>query len=201
MLSNPMISKTMTKSRVFILAIVSVLFVTTSESCGPDFPALTFTRSHGPDGPINVFSRGKIGIPLPTWWRAYLVVAYRYLENKPLSRAESASFAGFWGTEQIVSPSTDSVDDAIDQWIKTRANILETRAKSCRNGCKARTQFLKTAAAKNLFYLQHCQNRPIHFFGLTALIKRLPCTFTTATIRMPWPALPQSAMMQLPPGK
>ena len=117
----------MTKSRIIFLLAISILFVTTSESCGPDFPALTFTRPHGPDGPVSVFTKGKIGIPLPTWWRAYLVVAYRYLENKPLSQEESDSFARFWGTERKMSPSEHAVDAPIENWIQARARYYSLK--------------------------------------------------------------------------
>src|SRR6476661_2189384 len=90
--------------RTILLVAVSILLVATGESCGPEFAGLVFTREHGPDAPISAYTKGKIGIPLPSWWRSYLVVAYRYLEGKPLSSDEARSFAEFWGQ----SKSSDS---------------------------------------------------------------------------------------------
>jgi hypothetical protein len=86
--------------RTILLVAVSIFLVATGESCGPEFAGLVFTRSHGPDAPVSAFTKGRIGIPLPRWWRPYLVVAYRYLEGKPLSGAEAGSFAEFWGTDK-----------------------------------------------------------------------------------------------------
>ena len=110
----------MTRSRIVFFALVFVLLATVAKTCVPDFPALVFTRKHGPDGPISAFTQGKIGIPLPDWWRPYLVVAYRYLENKPLSHAEAKSFADFWGIEHDYGFPADPAKRALNKWLKVR---------------------------------------------------------------------------------
>src|SRR5947209_5545540 len=107
--------------RTVLLIMVSVLFVTAGETCGPEFTGLVFTREHGPDAPLSAFTKGKIGIPLPSWWRAYLVVAYRYLEGKPLSADEARSFAEFWGTEEKFGFPSDPANKALENWVKARA--------------------------------------------------------------------------------
>ena len=64
------------------------------ESCGPYIPQAVFVRPNGPDRPMSSFAKGRLGVILPTWNRAYLVVAYRYLEKAigmayvPSGRAE-----------------------------------------------------------------------------------------------------------------
>ncbi len=107
--------------RTILLVAVSIFLVATGESCGPEFAGLVFTRSHGPDAPVSAFAKGRIGIPLPRWWRPYLVVAYRYLEGKPLSGAEARSFAEFWGTEQKFGFPSDPANKALERWVKARA--------------------------------------------------------------------------------
>ena len=110
----------MTRSRIVLLVIVSIFLVTTAETCGPAFDGLVFTRKHGPDAPISAFANGKIGIPLPSWWRAYLVVTYRYLESKPLSPAEARSFAAFWGPEENIGFPSDPANQALEKWVRAR---------------------------------------------------------------------------------
>jgi hypothetical protein len=103
------------------VAAVSILLVATGETCGPEFAGLVFTREHGPDAPVSAFTKGRIGIPLPSWWRSYLVVAYRYLEGKPLSADEAHSFAEFWGAEQKFGFPSDPANKAMEKWVKARA--------------------------------------------------------------------------------
>lgn len=119
----------MMRSRIFSLLIVSLLLVTTAETCSPEFAGLIFTRKHGPDAPINAFTRGEIGIPLPGWQRAYLVVAYRYLAGKPLSQAEADSFADFWDEKKTFGFPADPIKESLDQWIKTRALYFQKSRK------------------------------------------------------------------------
>lgn len=110
------------RHRTILLVAVSILFAVTGETCGPEFTGLVFTREHGPDSPISTFTKGKIGIPLPSWWRSYLIVAYRYLEGKPLSADEARSFAEFWGTEQKFGFPSDPANKALEKWVKARAH-------------------------------------------------------------------------------
>ncbi|HKV91156.1 MAG TPA: hypothetical protein VJW20_01260 [Candidatus Angelobacter sp.] len=116
----------MIRPRIAFSLLACVLLVATGETCGPEFAGLVFTRPHGPDSPIPDFTRGNVGVPLPGWWRAYLVVAYRYLEGKPLSKSEGTSFTYFWGAEHSFG-FYDPVDQAIDQWEKERAQYASRR--------------------------------------------------------------------------
>ncbi len=107
--------------RTILVVAVSIFLMATGESCGPEFAGLVFTREHGPDAPGSAFTKGRIGIPLPSWWRSYLVVAYRYLEGNPLSPDETRSFAEFWGTEQKFGFPSDPANKALAKWVKARA--------------------------------------------------------------------------------
>jgi hypothetical protein len=88
-------------------------------SCAPDFPRAIFVRPHGPDRPMTSFAGGKLGIVLPTWWRAYLLVAYRYLESKPLSPEEQHSLLERWDVDRALEPNSRT-SDAIAKWVSAR---------------------------------------------------------------------------------
>lgn len=110
-----------------ITAILVIFLYKPGDSCGPYFSGVIFTRDQGPDGPIAQFTAGEIGIPLSTWWKPYLVVAYRYLENKPLSQAEARSFREIWGVEETKGvASSISIDNAIQRWTSERAKYGPT---------------------------------------------------------------------------
>ena len=107
---------------ILATAVLTILLCRSGDGCGPYFSGVIFTRERGPDGPIARFTAGEIGIPLSSWWKSYLVVAYRYLENKPLSRAEARSFGQVWGVENSKGvASSISLEDTIQRWTKERA--------------------------------------------------------------------------------
>jgi hypothetical protein len=111
--------KTFLRSFVPLVFLV-VILSSSGDSCGPYFSSVAFMRSHGPDGPIAAFDRGAIGIPLNSWWRPYLIVTYRYLQNRPLSNAEAQSFEELWGVEQNYGAVNRSIDEAIKHWLTIR---------------------------------------------------------------------------------
>jgi hypothetical protein len=93
------------------------------ETCGPYLPQAVFVRPSGPDRPMSSFARGRIGVILPTWRRAYLVVAYRYLESKPLSPAEERSLLEYWDVDHRIPPR-DTTTKAIAGWVAARSKYL-----------------------------------------------------------------------------
>lgn len=62
---------------------------------GPD-TSLEFTWELHPDLPMDRFAAGRVGILQPFYARSYLVVAYRYLVDHPLSREEQAEAVDLW---------------------------------------------------------------------------------------------------------
>ncbi len=113
--------KTFFRSLVPIVLLV-VILSSSGDSCGPYFSSAVFTRSRGPDGPISAFDRGQIGIPLQSWWRPYLIVVYRYLQNRPLSNDEANSFEDQWGVQQDYGTVNRSIDEAIKHWLTVRSH-------------------------------------------------------------------------------
>src|ERR1035441_10349597 len=73
----------------FILIFVMSLF--TAQACGPDFYPDVFVRKMRPDHPKE-FAAGKLGVLLPTYPRADLTVAFRYLNGGTLSTGEQLAY-------------------------------------------------------------------------------------------------------------
>jgi len=104
---------------LFISILILVVFPRWGDTCLPDFPHVVFTRPSGPDKPLSSFADGQIGIPLPTWRRAFLVVAYRYLDQKPLNKSEQRSLVAFFDESGVRDRPPTNV--SINRWINARA--------------------------------------------------------------------------------
>lgn len=76
----------------FAPAVVAVVFPFISvQACGPFFFDDVFVRSLRPDHP-KLFAQGKLGVLLPTYPRADLTVAYRYLNGGSLTAEEQQAY-------------------------------------------------------------------------------------------------------------
>lgn len=73
------------KSLVFI---ISVLLNSNLMSCGGYNQDRGLTGQHSPDFPLNGFVNGELGVISPKYRISYLIIAYRYLSNHPLSHEE-----------------------------------------------------------------------------------------------------------------
>ena len=84
----------------------------------------TFILQHQPDEPLKAFDRGKLGILRPKFDRRYLVIAYRYLEQRPLTAQERHSL-GDDAVPQVTPPGTPyDPDPPVTAWLKTRSHVL-----------------------------------------------------------------------------
>ncbi len=84
----------------------------------------TFVLQHQPDDPLKNFDEGKLGILRPKFDRRYLVIAYRYLEQRPLSAQERHSL-GDDAVPQVTPPGTPyDPDPPVTAWLKTRSHVL-----------------------------------------------------------------------------
>ena len=61
------------------------------EACGPDFFPDVFVRNLHADHPTD-YAAGKLGVLLPTYPRADLSVAYRYLSGGTLTPEEQRAY-------------------------------------------------------------------------------------------------------------
>jgi len=73
---------------IFVAAVFPFVCV---QACGPFFFDDVFVRPLRPDHP-KLFAQGKIGILLPTYPRADLAVAYRYLNAGTLTPEEQKAY-------------------------------------------------------------------------------------------------------------
>lgn len=108
------------KALILCTLVASVFLPRLGETCGPFFSAAIFARARGPDRPMADFARGRIGVVLPDWYEAYRVVAYRYLESKPLSAAEQQSLLDHYDDERRIEPPNRWVE-AITDWASAEA--------------------------------------------------------------------------------
>jgi hypothetical protein len=133
-------------TRIFFISIlILVVFPRWGETCLPEFPQVVFTRPSGPDKPMSTFAAGRIGIPLPTWRRAFLVVAYRYLDERPLSADEQRSLLDFFDNNGV----REQIDDAVKLWLTERAKYQEgpkPKITVFRNGSSPYSGFLNCSA-------------------------------------------------------
>lgn len=123
--------------RVLPMALVFLFampFVTV-QACGPEFFPDVFVRRMRPDNPKE-FAAGKLGILLPTYPRADLIVAYRYLNAGSLTVAEQT---GYTPTESFYTEEEESAKWQQEeeerknaatpamQWQKARAKYAEAK--------------------------------------------------------------------------
>jgi len=62
--------------------------LTPAVACGPFFDDADFSYDCNPDLPLKKFVAGRLGVLEPTFAKTYLVVAYRYLNGKPLTTSQ-----------------------------------------------------------------------------------------------------------------
>jgi hypothetical protein len=108
-------------SRVLLLLVASSLLVIPIHSCGPFFEAAVFTFQNRPDGPDSDFAKGKMGILLPGFRSAYLMVAYRYLSGVKLSNEQQAAALQVW--QKNVTPEQPDVEDDLTKWSEARRSV------------------------------------------------------------------------------
>lgn len=94
-----------------------------SLACGPFYDEAVFSATVHPDLPFRLYAEGNLALVEPTFARSYLVVAYRYLNNKPLSSAEREQILNFWRFRLGDASSSDS-DNAVDLWLTSRNKAL-----------------------------------------------------------------------------
>jgi hypothetical protein len=119
------------KLRSFVpsLLLICVLALLTAQACGPDFVPDVFVLKLRPDKPKD-FAAGKLGVLLPTYPRADLIVAFRYLNGGVLSPAEQAAYAPTYAESDpqwmqqwtAENAAGQAKEDPVEVWMKLRAH-------------------------------------------------------------------------------
>jgi len=113
------------------IAIVSIL-VTALAPCLPASACsfstdVYFTFTNHPDFPLRKYAAGELGIIEPTYARSYLLCAYRYLSDKPLTADEQKGFVDLWDKRMTTSDPACPSDTS--SWLKLRNSVPGTPKK------------------------------------------------------------------------
>lgn len=126
------------KIRSYVVAaavVLSVLLLSwPANSHTPYQPTVIFYHADFPDRPIAKFAKGRLGVIQSGWLRGYLIVAYRYLTDKPLTPAEQKSFL----SNKTLHPPTALRPTRPDSW-----KSYEPDNNPPQQWVKARSQFRK----------------------------------------------------------
>jgi hypothetical protein len=106
------------------LTLVCVLLVPVNIFSSGIWIETTFVLKHRPDGPAKAFHAGEPGILWPQFERRYLVIAYRYLEQKPLTAEERQSLDDA-AKPRVTPPGMPyDPDPPVTTWLKARGYVL-----------------------------------------------------------------------------
>jgi hypothetical protein len=119
----------MNAARVIALLLIAGLLTSPTDlsSCGPFLLTAVFTLSRQPDQPDTSFAQGQLGILLPSYYRAYLTVAYRHLTGVGVNASERAALfppapppgpPPVWNREW-----STSVPPSVQEWLDARRKI------------------------------------------------------------------------------
>ncbi len=107
-----------------------VMISSQARACyGPDYQ-VEFHWAHHPDFPLDRFAAGRLGLLERTYARSYLVVAYRYLTDRPLSAEEQQGAVDLWqrrlngpGAYLDLEQESPELDRLPSTWEGTRAKL------------------------------------------------------------------------------
>jgi len=129
------------------LMLIFVMSLFTAQACGPDFYPDVFVRKLRPDNPKE-FAAGKLGVLLPTYPRADLVVAFRYLNGGILTATEQKAYQPSyeesdpeWEKNWDIKYAHRSENaDPADKWTAARAKYAAPAPRVETNATTARQQ-------------------------------------------------------------
>ncbi|MDR3746563.1 MAG: hypothetical protein P4M04_00140 [Acidobacteriota bacterium] len=106
------------------LMLLCVLLVPRNIFSSGSWVEATFVLKHQPDAPMKAFDGGRLGILWPKFDRRYLVIAYRYLEQKPLTAQERHSLGDDAAPQVLPLNVPYDADPPLTAWLKTRSHVL-----------------------------------------------------------------------------
>ena len=114
--------KSQRRLTAFLPLIALLLLPVTIFSCSQYIPTI-FVSKNAPDFPSQPYNDGKLGILWPGFQRRYLVIAYRYLQQHPLTRQEQQSLNEEM-RPRIVPADQYDPDPPETAWLKARSDAL-----------------------------------------------------------------------------
>jgi hypothetical protein len=109
-------------SGMLVAAAVATLSVPPQASACAFAPETYFTFTNHPDFPLKQFAAGDLGILQPGYARSYLLVAYRYLVGKPLTKQEQDGAVALW-EQRMDSRSSTCDNDIASVWLTARGAV------------------------------------------------------------------------------
>jgi hypothetical protein len=113
-----------------LLALLFCLIVRPGNGCSPGDPQAVFIRLAGPDAPYKTYAAGRLGVILPSYRSRHLVIAYDYLNGRPLTPAEQTQAGaaehtiGWENYEPDLTAKPQPVPPGMQRWIAARTAIL-----------------------------------------------------------------------------
>ncbi|MBI2810469.1 MAG: hypothetical protein HYX67_06550, partial [Candidatus Melainabacteria bacterium] len=123
------------QTRGVIASFLALSFMCTptppARACAPDLAYSILVNGNHPDLPLKLYAAGNIGVVQPGWAKSYLVVAYRYLNLKPLSKYEQDSIVNLWHfrIKRGSRFSTMGLIDDRDAYLALRSKAIGADAK------------------------------------------------------------------------
>jgi hypothetical protein len=120
-----MSTRTFARFYSFIAVLLGVLMFVSSATfaCGPFTLEAIFVHTVHPGYPMERFAAGRIGVLQPSYARSYLYVAYRYLEDAPLSPDEQKGVTELW-KERLNFDWSAGDEDWVKSWLDTRRKVV-----------------------------------------------------------------------------
>lgn len=113
-------------TRLFSLFVFAALFILNVIPCGPSYITPVFDIRKSPEIPFENFAAGQIGVVRPTFSRAVLFAAYRYLNGGGFTSEEQKALVEVWRADfNNRDFRDDSVDEAVKEWIETRKSVVD----------------------------------------------------------------------------
>jgi hypothetical protein len=113
-----------------LFALLLCLIVRPTNGCSPGDPQAVFIRLAGPDAPYKTYAAGRLGVILPTYRPRHLVIAYNYLNGRPLTPDEQTQAGaaehtiGWENYAPDLSAKPQPVAPGMQHWIAARTAIL-----------------------------------------------------------------------------
>ena len=89
------------------------------QACAPSIDQVVLAPERHPDLPLKPYAAGRLGVLQPSFARSYLVVAYRYLSDRPLGPEEQATLLQYW-QERMPSPHGSDPANWPEEWREVR---------------------------------------------------------------------------------
>lgn len=108
--------------KLLLPALTLTLFLGYARPCSIPDPEAVFVRLPGPDYPYKTYAAGRLGIILPTYRPRHLVIAYDYLNARPLTPQEqSQALAADQNIDWEAYRDTQApTTPGLDQWLAAR---------------------------------------------------------------------------------